>query len=182
MSNKKSKLETLKEQWLIMKEDEENYRKFMENDDSEAFDKLVEHLIEHYKNKESEEKIRGVSMYDLEKIDKIFHESIVNKLSEKVLERNQIPKIDEELFNEIRIIEVPFGGLFYFLALEDEKPVLYVRPFSRMDPNYAPIHIIDEDSYTLIKQDDENYSKAEEKWNNFRKGLPIKENRLKRWY
>lgn len=180
MSNKRSKLETLKEQWLIMKEDEENYRKFMENNDSEAFDKLVERLIEHYKNKESATNIKGDKMYDLEKIDEIFHESIVSKLSEKVLEINQIPKIDEELFNEIRIIKVPFGGLFYFLALEDEKPVLYVRPFSRMDPNYAPIHIIDEDSYTLIKQDDENYSKAEEKWNNFRKGLPIKENRLKR--
>ncbi|MBR4397367.1 MAG: hypothetical protein IKS93_05905 [Methanobrevibacter sp.] len=123
--------------------------------------------------------LEGDMMYDLEKIDKIFHESIVSKLSQKVLERNQIPKIDEELFNEIRIIEVPFGGLFYFLALEDEKPVLYVRPFSRMDPNYAPIHIIDEESYTFIKQDDENYSEIEEKWDYFRKGLPIKENRFK---
>lgn len=61
MSDERSKLETLKEQWLIMKEDEENYKKFMENDDSEAFDKLVEHLIEHYKNKESEEKNRVIA-------------------------------------------------------------------------------------------------------------------------
>lgn len=179
MSNEKSKLEIRKEQWLIMKEDEENYRKFMENDDSEAFDKLVDRLIEHYKNKESVEKIRGDRMYDLEKIDKIFHESIVSKLSEKVLERNKIPKIDEELFNEIRIIEVPFGGFFYFLALEDGKPVLYVRPFSRMDPNYSPIHIIDEDSYTFINRDDENYSEINDKWENLRKGLPIKENKFK---
>ena len=118
------------------------------------------------------------SMYDLEKIDKIFHESIVSKLSEKVLERNQIPKIDEDLFNEIRIIDMPFGGLFYFLALEDEKPVLYVRPFSRMDPNYSPIHIIDEESYAFINKDDENYSETEEKWDYFRKGLPIKEKNL----
>ena len=117
-------------------------------------------------------------MYDLEKIDEIFHESIISKLSEKVLERNQIPKIDEVLFNEIRIIEVPFGGFFYFLALEDEKPVLYVSPFSRMDPDYAPIHIIDEDSYTLINEDNENYSEIKDKWDKLTKGLPIKENKF----
>ena len=42
----KPKVAILHEQWLIMKEDKENYKKFFEDRDSEAFDKLVDRLIE----------------------------------------------------------------------------------------------------------------------------------------
>lgn len=36
----------LLEQYYIVKEDEENYRKFMEDGDFEAFEKLVQRLID----------------------------------------------------------------------------------------------------------------------------------------
>lgn len=42
----RSKAEIFKEQRKIMKEDEENYKKFIENGDSEAFSKLVKRLVE----------------------------------------------------------------------------------------------------------------------------------------
>ena len=41
----KPTVEVMKQQWQIMVEDEENYKKFMDNDDLDAFDKLVERLI-----------------------------------------------------------------------------------------------------------------------------------------
>lgn len=46
MPNNKSKAEIFQEQWKIMKEDKNNYKRFIENDDSEAFDKLVNRLID----------------------------------------------------------------------------------------------------------------------------------------
>ena len=43
------------------------------------------------------------------------------------------------------IIEVPFGSIIYFLALEDEEPVLYVELASRMGSD--DLYVIKEDSY-----------------------------------
>lgn len=54
MTRKKSRAEILHEQWLIMKEDEENYKKFIEDNDSEAFYELVKRLIEKLGYEESE--------------------------------------------------------------------------------------------------------------------------------
>lgn len=88
-------------------------------------------------------------MHDLTKIQKTFNELILSRLGEEVLKRNDIHEdeelIREELFDMKEIIEVPFGSIIYFLALEDENPVLYVEIASRMGSD--DLYIIKEDSY-----------------------------------
>lgn len=88
-------------------------------------------------------------MYDLTKIRKTFDGLIMSRLNEEILERNDICEdeelIREELFEMREIIEVPFGSIIYFLAVEDEKPVLYVEIASRMGSD--DLYIIEEDSY-----------------------------------
>ena len=88
-------------------------------------------------------------MHDLTNIQKTFNELILSRLREEVLKRNDIHKdeelIREELFDMKEIIEVPFGSIIYFLALEDENPVLYVEIASRMGSD--DLYVIKEDSY-----------------------------------
>ena len=88
-------------------------------------------------------------MHDLTNIQKTFNEIILSRLSEKVLKANNIHEdeelIREELFEMREIIEVPFGSIIYFLALEDEKPVLYVEIASSMGSD--DLYVIKEDSY-----------------------------------
>ena len=88
-------------------------------------------------------------MHDLTKIQKTFNELILSRLGEEVLKRNDIhgdeELIREELFDMKEIIEVPFGSIIYFLALEDENPVLYVEIASRMGSD--DLYVIKEDLY-----------------------------------
>ena len=88
-------------------------------------------------------------MHDLTNIQKTFNELILSRLGEEVLKRNDIHEdeelIREELFEMKEIIEVPFGSIIYFLALEDENPVLYVEIASRMGSD--DLYVIKEDSY-----------------------------------
>ena len=88
-------------------------------------------------------------MHDLTNIQKTFNELILSRLGEEVLKRNDIHEdkelIREELFDMKEIIEVPFGSIIYFLALEDENPVLYVEIASRMGSD--DLYVIKEDSY-----------------------------------
>ena len=88
-------------------------------------------------------------MHDLTNIQKTFNELILSRLDEKILLRNDIHKdeelIREELFDMKEIIEVPFGSIIYFLALENENPVLYVEIASRMGSD--DLYVIKEDSY-----------------------------------
>ena len=88
-------------------------------------------------------------MHNLTNIQKTFNELILSRLDEKILLRNDIHKdeelIREELFDMKEIIEVPFGSIIYFLALEDENPVLYVEIASRMGSD--DLYIIKDDSY-----------------------------------
>ena len=88
-------------------------------------------------------------MHDLKNIQKTFNELILSRLREEVLKRNDIHEdeelIREELFDMKEIIEVPFGSIIYFLALEDENPVLYVEIASRMGSD--DLYVIKEDSY-----------------------------------
>ena len=88
-------------------------------------------------------------MHDLTNIQKTFNELIMSRLDDKILERNNIGEneelIREELFDMKEIIEVPFGSIIYFLALEDENPVLYVEIASRMGSD--DLYVIKEDSY-----------------------------------
>ena len=77
----RSKAEIYKEQRKIMKEDEENYKKFIENEDSEAFGKLVERLVEHYKDKELEENYGwfrkyGENQRKIEENNKLINEKL----------------------------------------------------------------------------------------------------------
>ena len=86
-------------------------------------------------------------MHDLTKIRKSFDELVLSRLSEEVLKRNCIDENDEliteELLNRREIIEVPFGSIIYFLALEDENPVLYLEKASRMGSD--DLYIINEE-------------------------------------
>ena len=88
-------------------------------------------------------------MHDLTNIQKTFNELIMSRLDDKILERNNIGEneelIREELFEMKEIIEVPFGSIIYFLALEGENPVLYVEIASRMGSD--DLYVIKEDSY-----------------------------------
>ena len=88
-------------------------------------------------------------MHDLTKIRKSFDELVLSRLSDEVLKRNCIDEneelITEELLNRREIIEVPFGFIIYFLAIEDEKPVLYVEIASRMGSD--DLYVIDNNSY-----------------------------------
>ena len=88
-------------------------------------------------------------MHDLKNIQKAFNELILSRLREEVLKRNDIHEdeelIREELFDMKEIIEVPFGSIIYFLALEDENPVLYVEIASWMGSD--DLYVIKEDSY-----------------------------------
>ena len=88
-------------------------------------------------------------MYNLTNMRKTFNELIMNRLDDRILERNNIGEneelIREELFEMKEIIEVPFGSIIYFLALEDEEPVLYVELASRMGSD--DLYVIKEDSY-----------------------------------
>lgn len=61
------------------------------------------------------------------------------------------PKITEDLYIQEEFNRVPgmFGGFFYFLKLEDGKPVLYAEASSRMD--LEELYIIDETCYRWIK-------------------------------
>jgi hypothetical protein len=93
--------------------------------------------------------MEGDMMHDLTKIQKTFNELILSRLDDEILLRNDIHKdeelIREELFDMKEIIEVPFGSIIYFLALEDENPVLYVEIASRMGSD--DLYIIKDDSY-----------------------------------
>jgi len=87
-------------------------------------------------------------MHDLTNIRKSFDELVLSRLSDKALKRNCIDEneelISEELLNKKEMIEVPFGFIMYFLAIEDEKPVLYVEMASRMGSD--DLYVIDNDS------------------------------------
>ena len=84
-------------------------------------------------------------MHDLTKIQKTFNELILSRLGEEVLKRKDEELIREELFDMKEIIEVPFGSIIYFLALEGGNPVLYVEIASRMGSD--DLYIIKDDSY-----------------------------------
>ena len=103
-------------------------------------------------------------MSNLEKINDQFSEIFISRLSDKVIERNEIREINEQLFDEFGEINVPFGGLLYLLALEDEKPLLYVYQWNRMADEIR-FWILDGNSYSVIDEDDELFSEVQDRWN-----------------
>ena len=81
-------------------------------------------------------------MYDLKKLEKRFHEFIN---VDKYYDKDEI-RITEDLLKQEEALYIPFGEMRYFLVIEDERPVLYVHAFSRMDLD--SICFVDEDGYT----------------------------------
>ena len=71
-------------------------------------------------------------MYDLEKLEKKFHEFIKPSPDAKYPDLSEI-KITEKLLKESETAYIPFGDVTYFLVIEDEKPVIYAHAVSRMD-------------------------------------------------
>ena len=85
-----------------------------------------------------------IIMYDLEKLEKKFHEFIKPSPDIKYPDLSDI-KITEKLLKERETAYIPFGEVTYFLVIEDEKPILYVRVSTRMDTDL--ICFVDEDGY-----------------------------------
>ena len=83
-------------------------------------------------------------MHDLKKLEKKFHEFLKDGLNEKEFDINGI-EITEGLLEEQEAFHIHFGYLSYFLVIEDEKPILYVRVSTRMDTDL--ICFVDEDGY-----------------------------------
>ena len=92
-------------------------------------------------------------MYDLKKIEENFHKLICEFIFKNPLEREgyQFPKLTEELLTHEDFTRVPgmYGGFFYYLKIENGKPVLYANASSRMDLD--ELYIVDEESYKWIK-------------------------------
>lgn len=68
----------------------------------------------------------------LKKIEDNLYELLNKLFHQNHYERDEI-KITEKLFKKQEALHVPFGFLSYFLVMEGEKPVLYVRVATRMD-------------------------------------------------
>ena len=93
-----------------------------------------------------------VVMHDFKKVEKNFHDLIRSIYKQRPISF-ELPEITEKLLAKQAAIDMPetFGGFFYFLAIEDEKPVLYVGVFSRMNPDLDRLCIVDEQSYRWIE-------------------------------
>ena len=61
------------------------------------------------------------------------------------------PELTDDLYIKEEFNRVPgmYGGFFYFLKLEDGKPILYAEASSRMD--LEELYIIDETCYMWVK-------------------------------
>lgn len=119
--------------------------------------KLLEIMDEFEKDDCGNSRNVGVVMHDLKKVEKNFHD-LIRSIYKKRPISFELPEITEKLLTKQAALDMPetFGGFFYFLAIEDEKPVLYVGVFSRMDPDLDRLCIVDEQSYRWIE--DGSYS------------------------
>ena len=110
-------------------------------------------------------------MYDLEKLEKKFHEFIKPSPDVKYPDLSEI-KITEKLLEEQESVYIPFGWITYFLVIEDEKPVIYAHAVSRMDVN--SICFIDEDGYECYDIFYGDHEDIQEKYRSHRrKGNPF---------
>jgi len=83
-------------------------------------------------------------MYYLKKVEEKFHEYLKSRLDEEVYRIDEI-KITEDLLEQEEAFYIWFGWLSYFLAIEDEKPIVCANACSRMDLDV--IAFIDENGY-----------------------------------
>lgn len=83
-------------------------------------------------------------MYDLEKLEKKFHEYLKRVINENQYRIDEI-KITEKLFEKKAVVFMSFGQFSYFLVIDDGKPVIYLHAISRMDLDM--VAFIDENGY-----------------------------------
>ena len=107
----------------------------------------------------------GKIMHDLTKLEKKFHEFIKKDEFYKDFEI----RITEDLLNQQEALYIPFGWMTYFLVLEDEKPVLYVREISRMDLN--TICFVYEDRYERYDISMGSHKDVRRKYNQHRRNV-----------
>ena len=104
-------------------------------------------------------------MYDLEKLEKRFYEFI--KI-DKYPDKDEI-RITEDLLKRQEALYIPFGEMRYFLVIEDEKPVIYVHGFSRMDLD--SICFIDEDGHRCYDVSMGNNREISDRYRRARRGV-----------
>ncbi|MBR5503276.1 MAG: hypothetical protein IKV87_02350 [Methanobrevibacter sp.] len=89
-------------------------------------------------------------MYDLSKLEEKFHEFLTDGLKEGDYDKSKLPKLNEDLFEEMG--ELRWTYYFrYYLALEDGKPVLYVRAYSTVH-DMDEAFVVTETSYYWDKE------------------------------
>ena len=92
-------------------------------------------------------------MDSLKNVEKSFHKLIKKFLIEEYIGDYDyhLPILNEELLTKKEYHRIPgmFGGVLYFLEIENEKPILYAHVSSRMD--FDELYIVDEFSYQLIE-------------------------------
>ena len=94
-------------------------------------------------------------MNDLKNVERNFHDLIGSCLSERFLEHFEFPQLSDKLLKNQSAVDLPpFGAFFYFLAIEDGKPVLYVNARSRMDLDLDRLCIVDGESFEWIEDGD----------------------------
>ena len=101
-------------------------------------------------------------MPDLKKINEKFQGFLTDGLNEEEIKKLQVPELSEELFETPKEIKWRYVSLRYFLVLEDEEPVVYIRAYSTVH-DLDETFIVDETSIkhdpdgTYFKKRNENF-------------------------
>lgn len=87
-------------------------------------------------------------MHDLERLNEKFHEFLTDGLSEEQIKKRQLPDLSEDLFTQMKEIKWRYVSLRYFLAMDDDKPILCVWAYSTVH-DLSETFVIDESSIKL---------------------------------
>ena len=90
-------------------------------------------------------------MHNLQNIENNFKNHLKTGAGHYFFKGIEFPKMDEKLFSQEAVMDVPYGACFYFIAIENEKPVLYIRTVSRMDPDFEKVFRDDGERLKAIK-------------------------------
>ena len=90
-------------------------------------------------------------MHKLQNIEMNFHNHLKTGAGLYFFKGIEFPKMDEKLFGQEAVMDVPYGACFYFVAIENDKPVLYIRTVSRMDPDFEKVFRDDGERLKAIK-------------------------------
>ena len=90
-------------------------------------------------------------MHNLQNIEMNFHNHLKTGAGLYFFKGIEFPKMDEKLFGQEAVMDVPYGACFYFVAIENDKPVLYIRTVSRMGPDFEKVFRDDGERLKAIK-------------------------------